>query len=125
MKAGAHTVLSLRGSGSRCSNRPALAGHTQLPPHTHNSLRSGCPVQAKTMGGEDLSALGLDDRKEKSMSRLSQRFVQMFMLSKTRSLGLDEAARALLGAQSMSWEACRVAAPCWFMLQLVAADGCT
>lgn len=49
------------------------------------------------MAGEDLSALGLDDRKEKSMSRLSQRFVQMFMLSKNRSLGLDEAARALLG----------------------------
>ena len=49
------------------------------------------------MAGEDLANLGLDDRKEKSMSRLSQRFVQMFMLSKSRSLGLDEAARALLG----------------------------
>lgn len=56
------------------------------------------------MAGDDLAALGLDDRKEKSMSRLSQRFVQMFMLSKTRSLGLDEAARALLGEWALGWD---------------------
>ena len=49
-----------------------------------------------TVGGEEAGA-GLDERKEKSMSKLSQRFVQMFMLSKHAALGLDEAARALLG----------------------------
>jgi transcription factor E2F7/8 len=39
----------------------------------------------------------LDDRKEKSMTRLTQRFLQMFLLSKNTCLGLEDAARALLG----------------------------
>ncbi|RMZ53684.1 hypothetical protein APUTEX25_003218 [Auxenochlorella protothecoides] len=61
-------------------------------------LRAQAEAELAEVGaGGDDSLTGLDERKEKSMTRLSQRFVQMFMLSKTKSLGLDEAARALLG----------------------------
>lgn len=38
-----------------------------------------------------------DERKEKSMVRLTQRFIQMFLLGKAPTLGLEEAATALLG----------------------------
>jgi hypothetical protein len=55
------------------------------------------PLQAGAAAGAGPSALALDERKEKSMSRLAQRFVQMFLLSKNRALGLEEAARALMG----------------------------
>ena len=39
----------------------------------------------------------IDDKRERSMTRLSQRFAQMFMLSKLGALELEAAATALLG----------------------------
>ena len=52
-------------------------------------------AQHEVQGLADL--VPLDERKERSMARLSQRFAQMFMLSKINALELEEAAIALLG----------------------------
>ncbi|KAK2076617.1 hypothetical protein QBZ16_005377 [Prototheca wickerhamii] len=61
-------------------------------------LRAEAEAELAEVGASGAEGLlTLDERKEKSMTRLSQRFVQMFMLSKSKALGLDEAARALLG----------------------------
>jgi len=43
-----------------------------------------------------------DEKKERSMARLSQRFAQMFLASQTKALELEESAAKLLGTSDES-----------------------
>jgi hypothetical protein len=59
-------------------------------------LRQEALLEVSTAGAME----ALDDRREKSMVRLTQRFIQMFMLSTLPALTLEAGATALLGADN-------------------------
>eukprot|EP00899_Mesostigma_viride_P006644 jgi/Mesvir1/15981/Mv08288-RA.2 len=90
-------------------------GSSQPWPATQSSSELGSQRSAAEGGGEGAARPGAADapgtgkahaknapvsdcRREKSLGLLSQKFVQLFMLSKTRVVSLEEAAKMLLGS---------------------------